>query len=69
MNKILKYQHVQTLVQKKEIFLQYYTELWTNNSLQENSWNTGNVDDEIITMEELKKHYKTKMENHQAQIN
>jgi hypothetical protein len=26
----------------------------TNNSLPENYWNTENVDDEILTMEELK---------------
>jgi hypothetical protein len=32
----------------KETFL-YYKELWTNNSLQENCWNTENVDDVTTT--------------------
>jgi hypothetical protein len=38
----------------KETFLHHYKEIWTSNSLQENFWNTENVDDKIITMEELK---------------
>ena len=38
----------------KETFSNYYKELWTNTSLQENYLNTENVDHEII-MEELKK--------------
>ena len=43
----------------KETFLHSYI-LWTNNSLQENYWNTENVDDKIITMEELKEALKNK---------
>jgi hypothetical protein len=43
-----------------ETFLHYYKELWANYSLQENVWNTENVNDEIITMEELKEALKTK---------
>jgi hypothetical protein len=38
----------------KEIFLYHCNFLWTNISLQENYFNTENVDDEIIIMEELK---------------
>ena len=38
----------------KAAFLHYYKELWTNNPLQENYWNTENIDDKFITMEELK---------------
>ena len=38
----------------KETFLHNYKEIWTSNSLQEHFWNTENVDDKIITMEELK---------------
>ena len=41
----------------KETFLHYYKEIW----------NTENVDDEIITMEELKEALK-KMENHLTKI-
>jgi hypothetical protein len=37
----------------KEIFVYYYKELWTNNSIQENYWN-NDTDDKIVTMEELK---------------
>jgi hypothetical protein len=44
----------------KENFLHYYGELWTNNSLQENYWNTENVNDEIITTGQLKEAIKTK---------
>jgi hypothetical protein len=33
--------------------------LWTNNSLQENYWNTENVDD-VVTLEELQEALKTK---------
>jgi hypothetical protein len=43
--------------QSKETFLHYYKEIW----------NTENVDDEIITMEELKEAVK-KMENHLTKI-
>jgi len=37
----------------KEIFVHYYKILWTNNSIQENSW-TKETDDKIVTMEDLK---------------
>jgi hypothetical protein len=41
-----------------------------NYSLQKNYWNTEDVDDKIITMEELKEalKIKQKMENHPAKI-
>jgi hypothetical protein len=45
---------------RKETFLHYCKALWITNSLQENFWNTENVNDEIITMEELKKSTKNK---------
>jgi hypothetical protein len=52
-----------------EIFLHYYKELWNNNFLQENFWNTENVDDKIITMEKLKEALKKqKIGNHLAKI-
>ena len=44
----------------KETFLHYYKELWTNDSLQGYYWNKGNVDNEIVTMEELKEALKNK---------
>jgi hypothetical protein len=44
----------------KETFLHNYKELWTYNALQENFWNTDNIGDEIITMEELKEALKNK---------
>jgi hypothetical protein len=37
-----------------DIFLHFYKELLTYNYLQENYWNIENVDDAIITREELK---------------
>jgi len=51
----------------KESFLHYYKELWNNNSHQENYWNTENVDNEIITMEELKEALKN-MENYLVKV-
>jgi len=53
---------------RKETFFYNCKELWTNYCLQENSWNTENFGDKIITMEELKEALKSKMENHQAKI-
>jgi hypothetical protein len=50
----------------KEIFLHYYKELWNNNFLQENYWDTENVDDQRLAMEELKT--VLKMENYIAEI-
>jgi hypothetical protein len=47
--------------------LLYYKEFWTNNSLQENYWNTENADD-IITLEELQETLKQKMENYLVNI-
>jgi hypothetical protein len=44
----------------KETFLLYCWELWTSNSYQEIYWNTDNVDDGIVTMEELKELNKKK---------
>ena len=38
----------------KEIFLHYYKELCANNSLEVYYWNKGNIDNETVTMEELK---------------
>ena len=40
------------MVQAKKTF-HCYKELWTNNSLQENDWNTKNVDDNIAIMKRL----------------
>ena len=51
----------------KETSLHYYKALWINNTLQENYWNTENIDDGIITMEELKEALK-KMANRMAKI-
>jgi hypothetical protein len=34
--------------------------LWTNNSLQENYWNTENIGDKFITTEELRETLKSK---------
>jgi hypothetical protein len=48
----------------KDIFLRYYKELWTDNSLQENCSNTENL--YILTMEKLREH--KKIENNLEKI-
>jgi len=53
----------------KEIFLDYYKELWTNITLQGYYWNKGNIDNEIVTMEELKGAIKNKNEQSPGEDN
>ena len=52
----------------KEKFLHYYEELLNNNSGQKNYWNTENVENEIITMEELKEALRKSMENYLVKV-
>jgi len=67
MNKYIKLSTNKNPGPSQEIFVHYYKVLWTNHSLQENYWNTENIDD-ILTLQEVQEALKQKMENHLVKI-
>jgi hypothetical protein len=48
-------QYYKTFMQYYKIFMQYYKTLWTDANYEEREWNSSTYNDDMITLDELKR--------------